>query len=431
MKPMALQIFKNIGTLLTLQGAADKRGRKVQEADLSAIEKAAMAVDGENILWVGKQKELPRSKQLIELQNQNSSKKVKPSIKEVDLHGATVLPGFVECHTHTLFAGTRSNEFEMRLQGVSYQEIAKKGGGILSTMKETRSASPAQLKRFTEARVQKFVAQGVTTLEIKTGYALDEKNEIKSLKVINSLNDDKKSPRVVSTFLGAHSLPPEFSNVSEYLEHLTTILPKIKKLTNRVDIWIEKGFFEVPEGRKYLQAAKELGFQVLIHADQLTLSGGTELATELSALSADHVIQLQDAQIQKMAKSETTAVLLPLADLYMKCAYPPARKLIEAGARVALATDFNPGSCPSQDLATVGLLARLEMKMSLPEVIAAYTIGASHALNLAQSCGSLSSGKSADFICIDDDWTSLFYSSGAMNIDKNYLQGRLIYFQPK
>lgn len=410
------QVFRNIGALLTLDGAFQKKGRDIQEPDLSLIEKAAMVVQDGKILWTGAQKNIPRA----------YAKKS----KEIDLQGATVLPGFVECHTHTLFAGTRSNEFEQRLQGVSYQEIAKKGGGILSTMRETRKASSGTLKSLAEKRVQKFVEQGVTTLEIKTGYALDEKNEIKSLKVINSL-ENAKSPHIVSTFLGAHSLPPEFSHVSEYLQYLTSILPKIKKLTRRVDIWIEKGFFEVPEGRKYLQAAKDLGFQTVIHADQLTLSGGAELATELASLSADHVIQLQESQIQKIARSETTAVLLPLADLYMKCAYPPARKLIEAGARVALATDFNPGTCPSQDLATTGLLARLEMKMSLPEVISAYTVGGAFALGQFEKCGSLSSGKAANFVCIDADWTSLFYSAGAMNISKTYRDGRPIYSQSK
>lgn len=310
----------------------------------------------------------------------------------------------------------------MRLQGVSYQEIAKKGGGILSTMKATRQATPAQLQKLTQARVDHFTRQGVTTLEVKTGYALNEKDELKCLKVISKL----EGPRIVSTFLGAHSIPPEFSTGQEYLNHLVTLLPKVRKFTDRVDIWIEKGFFEKEFSSGYLEKAKDLGFQIVVHADQLTLSGGTDLAVQVQALSADHVIQLKDPEIKKLAQSETTAVLLPLADLYMKCAYPPAKKLIEAGGRVALATDFNPGSCPSQDLATVGLLARLEMQMTLPQVIAAYTVGASYPLNLQNQVGSLELGKSADFVCINEDWSSLFYSAGRIPAVKTYLKGRLI-----
>ena len=404
------QVFRGIDTLLTLQGASQKQGRRIQESDLSIQSKAAIVVENGKILWLGPQKSLPR------IYAKNS--------KEIHLDAATVLPGFVECHTHSLFAGSRASEFEMRLQGVSYQEIAKRGGGILSTMKATRQASAADLKEKTQERVANFMRQGVTTLEIKTGYALNEKEELKSLKVIHSL----QGPRIVPTFLGAHSVPPEFSTAQDYLKHLETLLPKVRKLCDRVDIWIEKGFFEKDFSEAYLKKAQQLGFQIVIHADQLTLSGGADLAVQLKALSADHVIQLGNGQIQKLAASETTAVLLPLADLYMKCAYPPAQKLIEAGARVALATDFNPGSCPSQDLALVVLLARLEMKMSLPQVIAAYTVGSSYALGLQSEVGSLEIGKSADFICTNEDWTSLFYSAGGLSVQKTYLKGHLIGF---
>ncbi len=409
MAKMKTQVFRGIDTLLTLQGASQKQGRRIVEADLGRIDKAALVVQDGKITWVGPQKSLPRSL-------------AKEKVKDIDLQAATVMPGFVECHTHTLFAGSRSEEFEMRLQGVSYQEIARRGGGILSTMRATRKASPGELQRLTQERVNQFVRQGVTTLEIKTGYALEEKSEIKSLKVIRSL----QGPRILPTFLGAHAVPPEFSSAKEYLKHLQTWLPKIRKLTDRLDIWIEKGFFEKDFSQSYLQKARDLGFQIVVHADQLTLSGGTDLAVQMQALSADHVIQLSENEIQKLAQSETTAVLLPMADLYMKCAYPPARKLIEAGGRVALATDFNPGSCPSQDLALVGLLARLEMKMTLPEVLAAYTVGSSFALGLQAQVGALQAGMSADFICMDQDWTSLFYSAGQLSVRETYLKGSLI-----
>jgi imidazolonepropionase len=402
-------LFRNIGCLLTLSQAAGKEGRHITEEDLSVMKDAAMVVQGGRIAWIGDNKKIPKPWKLA---------------KEIDLGKKTVLPGLVECHTHSVFAGSRSEEFEMRLQGASYQEIAARGGGILSTMRHTRAASPKLLLQEARERMQNFIRQGVTTVEVKTGYALDLPNEMKCLKVIRSLSE----PRVISTFLGAHALPPEFSSVEKYLEFLASeVLPKISKLTRRVDIFVEKGFIVGSSAKAYLEKAKSLGFDLTIHADQLTLSGGAQLAIELAAKSADHVIQLDEEHIKRLAKSSVTAVLLPAADLYMKCAYPPARKLIDAGARVALATDFNPGTSPTQDLALVGLLARLEMKMSLPEVIAAYTVGASHALNLQNEIGSLEVGKSADFFSISKDWPSLFYSPGAMGIEDVYLKGRLIH----
>lgn len=412
-------LFENIGNLLTLQNAMAKKGRHVVEEDLSLISKASILVENGKISWIGSKAQMP--KDLTKALSRDKK------LKHVDLKGMTVLPGFVECHTHSLFAGSRAHEFEMRQNGISYQEIAKKGGGILSTMKATRAQTSTQLFESTLERVQKFAAQGVTTLEIKTGYALDEKNEIKCLKVLTELSEQKNIPQIVSTFLGAHSKPPEFQSGKEYLDFLAGLLPKIRKFTDRVDIWIEKGFFEQPEARTYLQKAKDLGFQIVIHADQLTLSGGADLAIELAALSADHVIQVGDSQIQNLAESATTAVLLPMADLYMKCAYPPARKMIDAGVRVALATDFNPGSCPSQDLSLVGLLARLEMKMTLPEVISAYTVGGAFALNQQAQIGSLELGKAANFICTNEDWTSLFYSAGDQKIHSSYLCGTAIH----
>lgn len=402
-------LFYNIEELLTLDSAAEKEGRHIVEADLGIQKKAAMIVQNGKIIWTGHRQKIPRKFKFK---------------KEVDLNNATVLPGFVECHTHTLFAGSRAAEFEMRQQGLSYQDITKAGGGIISTLKETRKASTSKLTEMTKERVRKFVGQGVTTLEIKSGYALDEKNEIRMLKILQSLQG--RGPEIVSTFLGAHSVPPEFSRAQDYLQSIEKYLPKVRKLTKRLDIWIEKGFFEKDFSKSYLQKAKALGFDLVVHADQLTLSGGTELAVEMGAVSADHVIQLSDKEIQLLAKSQTTAVLLPLADLYMKCAYPPAKKLIEAGARVALATDFNPGTCPSQDLSLVGLLARLQMQMSLPQVIAAYTVGAASALNLQFSKGSLSVGKDADFSCIDGCWQQLFYTAGTSLVKKTFVKGQEI-----
>lgn len=393
---MSLQLFKNC---------------KLAAKDFKSVTpKSAIIVNDGVIVWMGAQSKVPKNYKF---------KKV------TDLKGQLVFPSFIECHSHTLFAGSRADEFEMRNNGVSYTEIAAKGGGIISTMKDTRVASDKKLLELTQRRVNAFVKQGVSTLEVKTGYALDLKNEIKCLNVIKKL----KGPRIVSTFLGAHARPLEFTDNAAYLEFLADkVLPEIKKkkLTQRVDIFVENKFFEKEESQKYLNKAKELGFDITIHANQLSLSAGADLALNLKAHSADHVINLNDELIKRFADSKTVAVLLPLADLYMKCAYPPARKLIDAGATVALATDFNPGSCPSQDLATVGLLARLEMKMTLPEVFMAYTLGAAKALRIEDSEGSLEVGKAANFICTGAELSDFFYSAGHTPVHRLFIRGKEI-----
>ena len=355
----------------------------------------------------------------------------------VDFKNKNILPAFVECHTHSVFAGSRSDEFELRNSGVSYLEIAQRGGGILSTMKQTRATSRSQLLQLAKQRVDRFIDQGVATIEIKSGYALDLKHEIKMLEVINDISGLyplKTTPKIVSTFLGAHAKPPEFSSYSEYLNFLAEkVLPvvKKKKLSQRVDIFIEKNFFEVSEAEVFLKKASALGFHLTIHANQMSLSGGAELALKLNSKSADHVIHLTDEAIVQFAKSKTVAVLLPAADLYMKCAYPPARKLIDRGARVALATDFNPGSCPTQDLSLVGLLARLEMKMSLPEVFKGYTINAALALGLEDEIGSLEVSKQASFISTEGDLSDFFYSAGAMPEHDLFIRGNKVSKAPE
>lgn len=402
-------IVKNIETLLTLKGAANKKGRKITESDLGIITNAALVIENGKIVWLGSQVDLPKSY-------------AKENFKEVSAENKTVMPGFVECHTHLVFAGDRSQEFELRNQGVSYSQIAAQGGGILSTVRATREVSVEDLKLVSQKRVNSFVKQGVTTLEIKSGYGLNLQAEIKQLEVAKGL----QGPRVVTTFLGAHAKPPEFENYESYLQEvLQTFLPEIKKrnLAQRVDIFIEKGFFAAPMAESYLRAAQEMGFKITIHADQLSLSGGSELASKLKAQSADHVICVGDSEIAALQKSETVAVLLPTADFYLKCSYPPARKLIEAGVTVALATDFNPGTSPTQDLSFVGMLARLEMKMTLPEVISAYTVGAAQALGLQNEIGSLEVGKNADFIFLDSEWSELFYKIGDLDVSQTFVSG--------
>ncbi len=403
-------IFKNIRSCMTLKNASKKQGRNITDKDLSFVSKSAFVVQAGKIVWLGSEKKLPS--------------KFKSGAKIVDLGGRFVYPGFVECHTHSVFGGDRSEEFEMRNQGVSYQEIAKRGGGILSTVKMTRKASSEDLFERLRQRAQLFVAQGVTTLEIKSGYGLRRNDEIKMLEVANRL----KTPRIVTTYLGPHAIP-KGSTPEKYMASVAKDLEIVRKkqLADRCDIFIEKGYFDLDLARDYFSKAKELGFEITVHADQLSRTGATRLAIEYGAQSADHVIELSTADISRLAQSSVTGVLLPAADFYLDCPYPKARDLIDQGGRVALATDFNPGSSPTQDLALVGLLARKKMKMTLSEVWAAYTLNSAYALGLQDQVGTLEVGKFADFIVSSKPWTAFFYEAGYMPVEECYFKSRRVY----
>lgn len=416
MRELKLKLFRGIKELLSFSGVHQKDGRRVVESDLGRITEGCLLVDDEGkIVFVGTESQLRSSSLSDEL----------TQAEVIDLNAACVMPAFVEAHTHLVFAGDRKAEFEMRNQGVSYKEIAEKGGGILSTLKQTRAISYSELLEISQERCQNFVNQGVTCLEVKSGYCLDKEGELKMLKVARNL----QGPKIYSTFLGAHALPPEFKSTEKYLEYLSSeVLPEVirQKLADRVDIFIEHGFFDAEGAKSYLKQAIEAGLKLNIHADQLSLSGGTSLALSLDAQSADHVIQIDENLVQRLAESQTVGMLLPAADFYLKCDYPPARKLIDQGACVAIATDFNPGSSPTQDLSFVGVLARLEMKMTLPEVLSSYTIGAAKSLGLQNERGSLEVGKVADFIVLNEDWRSLFYQVGHHPVESVYCHGNVL-----
>lgn len=405
-------VFTEIHELLTLQGAGKKNGRRVTESDLTSIKNAAVAARAGRIVWVGPQRRLP--------------KEYLRRSKVVSLKGKTVLPAFTECHTHLVFAGQRSGEFELRNRGVSYQEIARRGGGILSTVRATRKASPEDLLKTAEERADRFIRQGVTTIEVKSGYGLRLKDELKILEVAKKI----RKARIVTTYLGPHAKAPEEPSTGEYLKKiLRRDLAAVSRsgAADRADVFIEEGFFSLSEGKAYLEKARELGLSMTVHADQLSRTGAGAMAAGLRAQSADHLVRVSADDIGRLANSETVAVLLPAADLYMKIDYPPARALLDAGAKVALATDFNPGTSPTQDLALIGLLARLEMKMTLPEVIAAYTLNAADALGLAGELGTVEVGKSCDLAVFGGDWNELFYHAGYMPVHSVWKAGRCLW----
>jgi imidazolonepropionase len=401
-------LFSDIKELMTLKPVHDKKGRgPISEKDLGIELNQCLIVENKKIVWVGKKNKIPK----------NFFK-----AKEVVV-GENLFPGFIECHTHSAFLGDRKNEFEMRNTGVPYQEIAEKGGGIFSTVRATRKGTEKSIATVIQKRLNTFLKQGVTTVEVKSGYGLDEKNEIKLLKSMDSL---RKDFNLVPTFLGAHAIAPEHKTSTIHLQKMKEMLTKIKKnnWSHRVDIFIEKGYFEGEAAQEYLAYAKNLGFDLCIHADQLTRTGAAVLAVRLGAKSTDHNICVTDKDIQVLAKSETTCVLLPSADFYIHCPFPPARKLIDAGARIALSTDFNPGTSPSQSIELVGVLARLKMNMSLPEVFAAWTVGASYALGMEKQKSILSVGYDADFFSSSASWLDFFYDFSAAPVKKVWVSGK-------
>ena len=413
---MALKCFRKINKLWTLRGVDKKQGRNINLEDLGLIEDGAiLSLDGK-ILWSGKDQDL-NSKLLEELGVQEAP-------DETFFKDKSIIPAFVESHTHTIFAGNRNHEFEMRNQGSTYQEIAKKGGGILSTVKATREASKKQLLDSAQERVDNFLAQGVGTVEIKSGYGLDESNEVKMLQVANEL----KGPNIVATYLGPHAYDPEVAKEEYQDQILDKTLAHIvhNKLASRVDIFIEDNYYNTDFAEKYFMKAKELNLDIAAHVEQLSHTGGTQLAIKHGAKSVDHAVEINTEEIKLLAKSETTAVLLPSADFYLKTPYPKARDMIDAGVRVAVATDFNPGSSPTQDLSFIGVLARIEMKMSLPELIAAYSYNAACALGIEASKGALVKDKSCDFNVLGDDLESLFCNVGYHPIAEVWLSGEQI-----
>lgn len=414
-----VKVFTNIGCLLTLEGAAKKQGRRITESDLSEIHDAVLVCREGRVLWSG-----PKSSYRPNEVLKDCDEGCKVEI--ISLAGLTVLPGFVEPHTHGVFAGNRAQEFEWRMAGQTYQEISVKGGGILSTVSATRQASFDELQSLAQRRVAHFLEQGVSTLEVKSGYGLDLETEVKCLKVIRSL----VGPRIVATYLGAHSRSPDHPDLQSYMEFmLSQVLPKIvsEHLADRVDIYVEKEFYDLNLARQYLDKARELNLPITAHVEQLSDSGGTRLVLEYGPQSVDHVVYLSEADIKRVAQSSSTAVLLPASDFYLKMCYPSARSLIDQGARVALSTDFNPGTSPTQDLSLIGVLARLEMKMSLAEVLSAFTLGGAHALGLADLAGSLTVGKQCDFAVLNGSWRELFYSVGHHPVVATYRSGNAIW----
>ncbi|WP_448973013.1 imidazolonepropionase [Mesobacillus sp. LC4] len=407
-------IVHNIGQLI-LPKASDYplKGQDMKELNIS--EEAAIGIQDGKIAWIGSDAEAGSLK----------------STERIDAEGKVVSPGLVDPHTHLVFGGSREHELSLKQAGVPYLEILAQGGGILSTVGSTKKATEEDLYKKASFHLERMISYGVTTLEAKSGYGLDADTELKQLRVVKRLKE-KYPISVVSTFLGAHAVPPGFKGKEdEFLDEMARLFEVIneEELAEFVDIFCETGVFTIEQSRKFLQQAKEKGFGLKIHADEIDPLGGTEMAVSLGAASADHLVAASDEGIRQLAEGDTVAVLLPGTTFYLgKDHYARARKMIDEGAAVALATDFNPGSCVTENLQMIMSLAALKLKMSAEEIWNAATVNAAHAIGRASHAGSLEIGRSADFVIWDvPNYQYIPYHFGVNHAQSVYHSGNKLW----
>jgi imidazolonepropionase len=395
-----MKIYQHISHLFTMQPMHDQSLKNANSLeDCGYVSDATVCVDdAHTVMWAGASSSQPQFKKDAEF---------------INCRGETWLPGLIDCHTHLVFAGQRSAEMIQKRVGVSYLDIAKSGGGIQSTVKATREATESKLLSLAEARVATAKALGVRHLEIKSGYGLNTETELKMLKITQSLQRSFQGQMsFTSTFLGAHAIPKE-SNGDDYTTQICEeMLPKVvdQKLASFCDVFIEEGFFTLKQGERILKRAKDLGLYLRAHVDECTSMGGVELACELGAVSVDHGIKLTESGIQALKNSSTALVLLPLTSFTLQEGYAPGRKCVDNGIRIAIATDFNPGSSPSQNIWLAAQLGMIHYKLSPFEVLGALTVNAAHACGESDRLGIIGEGRPASFARMRyADWQELFY----------------------
>jgi imidazolonepropionase len=410
-------VVKNIGQLVNPGSDRVARGR---EADSLRIEKnVCIGARQGTINFIGSAAEW------------SSRCRLEPGGLEVDAEAGVALPGFVDPHTHLPFAGTRQDEFGLKLQGVSYQEIASRGGGIRGTVRKTRAISLADLVAVCRKRLDQMLLCGTTTLEAKSGYGLDLENELKQLLALQQLA--RLHPlTVVPTFMGAHEIPDDFQGRNrDYLDHLLQdILPQVqeKKLADFVDIFCEDGYFSYAETEYYLRQAAARGFKIKLHADEFTSNGAAELAARLNAVSAEHLIAISEEEIKKIAASQTACVLLPGVSFFLRLGrYAPAQKILAAQGIVALGTDFNPGSSMVSSQLFIFHLAVFQMGLTIEQALNAVTINAAYAIDRQQQVGSLAVGKKLDLLLLDvPDYQYLAYHLGINPVRTVLKAGKIV-----
>jgi imidazolonepropionase len=341
-------------------------------------------------------------------------------VEELDGRGLCALPGLVDCHTHACFAGDRVEEFDLRARGASYEELHAAGGGILSTVRATRTAGEDELAAITARHRDRMRVHGTTTWEGKSGYGLDRDTELAQLRAVRAAGG-------VATWLGAHAVPPEWDDADAYLDFaLAEVLPAAAELAEAADVFLEAGTFDPAQARRYLEACRDAGLALRLHADQFTEAGGIPLAVDLGARSVDHLEATGEEGVRTLAASDVTAVLLPVAALVLGRPMPPGRALVDAGAAVALATDFNPGSAFCESLPLVCSLACTQLGLAPAEALAAVTVNAAHVLGRADSVGRLAPGYAADLVLLDaPDWRYLAYHVGGADVASVVERGRV------
>ena len=397
-------LVRDLEQLATPAGtAAPLRGGELAEVDV--IEDAYVLCAGGSIESVGRMRDLPR---------------LDGEVEEIDGRGLCAIPGLVDCHTHACFAGDRVEEFALRASGASYEELHAAGGGIMSTVGATRAAGPEELAAAVRTHRSWMLRAGTTTFESKSGYGLDRDTELASLRAIRDEGG-------VPTWLGAHAVPPGYGEADAYLDFiLTQVLPEAAALAEAADVFLERGAFDAAQARRYLSACAEAGLALRLHADQFTEQGAVPLAIELGARSVDHLEATGAEGVAALGASDVAAVLLPASALFLARPMPPARALVEAGAIVTLATDFNPGSAFCESLPLVCSLAATQLKLSPAEALAACTVNAAHVLGRSERLGRLASGYDADMVLLDaPDWRYLAYHLGGNLVTKVVLRGEL------
>jgi imidazolonepropionase len=395
-------LVRDLAQLATPAGtAAPLRGRALGEVEV--VEDAYVLCAGASIEAVGRMRDLSR---------------LEGEVDELDGRGLCAIPGLVDCHTHACFAGDRVEEFALRAGGASYEELHASGGGIMSTVRATRAAGEEALAEAVRKHRGWMLRAGTTTFESKSGYGLDRETELASLRAVKAADG-------VPTWLGAHAVPPEFGDADAYLDFaLAEVLPAAAEIAEAADVFLERGAFDVDQARRYLTACAEAGLALRLHGDQFTEQGAVPLAIELGARSVDHLEATGHEGVTALGNSNVAAVLLPASALFLARPMPPARALVDAGAILALATDFNPGSAFCESLPLVCSLAATQLGLSPAEALAACTVNAAHVLGRADSRGRLAPGYAADVVLLDaPDWRYLAYHLGANLVADVVLHG--------
>jgi imidazolonepropionase len=413
-------LISGASQLLTLRGRGPRRGHAL--ADVGIVKNGAVLIADDLFVAVGTSAQV-------------EAHPLAASAQRLDAAGGVVLPGFVDSHTHLIHAASRADEYELRITGASYEEIAKRGGGILNSVNKLRAATSDALKQRAFSVLKQFAAFGTTTIEAKSGYGLDLASELKILRLHQQLYAEQPLD-IVSTFLGAHLIPGEFrklsSGVKDYVSLLIDkLLPEIaaQKLAQFCDVFCERGAFTLEQSKQILEAGKRHGLRPRIHAEQLSRTGATQLAVKLGAASCDHLEKINRADVGVLAKSKTVATLLPGCDFHLGLKqYAPARELIDAGAIVALATDYNPGTSPTVSMPMILSLACTQLRMTPAEAITAATINSAYSLGRDKQIGSLEVGKLADISIFDvDDYREIPYYFGMNNCHDTIKRGQIVY----